>query len=235
MIIPTLGFSAKPHLGRQVSAAPRSYRSSVERHLTVNKTKQHNNNYVDRDLSTKLFVTRYFSISIFLLIQQRIIIQDEGNAYSFAFALQGDESFDLPAMDAFPASEFAEQAPGQQKMPADDEFVDAATFLKKNELGGDDSFSEDVGPTTGDNWGQVNSSGRPSDFFETKSRNLDHVELSSPRNVDDPLVQICSVVDRFCELWLTAVVGAEQYEGDALEDEVEDPGVLYTKEATVPN
>ncbi|KAG6613610.1 uncharacterized protein IUM83_04423 [Phytophthora cinnamomi] len=126
-------------------------------------------------------------------------------------AEEGDESFDLPAMDAFPASEFAEQAPGQQKMPADDEFVDAATFLKKNELGGDDSFSEDVGPTTGDNWDQVNSSGRPSDFFERKSRNLDHVELSSPRNVDDPL-----------------------YEGDALEDEVEDPGVCTPKRQLSP-
>ncbi|GMF17396.1 unnamed protein product [Phytophthora fragariaefolia] len=64
----------------------------------------------------------------------------------------------------------------------------AATFLRKNELGGADSFSEDAGPMAADDWDQVNSSGRPSDFFERKSRNLDHVELSSPRNVDDPLV-----------------------------------------------
>ncbi|KAL4137140.1 hypothetical protein PRIC2_000664 [Phytophthora ramorum] len=100
------------------------------------------------------------------------------------YKAETDDSFDLPALDAFPASKFAEQV---QKMPREDEFVDAATFLKKNELGGDDSFSEDVGALAGEDWDQMNSSGRPSDFFERKSRNLDHVELSSPRNVDDPL------------------------------------------------
>uniref|UniRef100_H3GCJ6 Uncharacterized protein n=1 Tax=Phytophthora ramorum TaxID=164328 RepID=H3GCJ6_PHYRM len=100
------------------------------------------------------------------------------------YKAETDDSFDLPALDAFPASKFAEQL---QKMPREDEFVDAATFLKKNELGGDDSFSEDVGALAGEDWDQMNSSDRPSDFFERKSRNLDHVELSSPRNVDDPL------------------------------------------------
>ncbi|ETK89577.1 hypothetical protein F441_06569 [Phytophthora nicotianae CJ01A1] len=96
-----------------------------------------------------------------------------------------DDSFGLPVMDAFPLSEFAQQTQEQQKIPTDDEFMDAATFLKKNELGGDDSFSEDVGALAESHY----SSGRPSDFFESKSRNLDHVELSSPRNVDDPLFE----------------------------------------------
>ncbi|KAG3018180.1 hypothetical protein PC121_g2971 [Phytophthora cactorum] len=105
---------------------------------------------------------------------------------SHQYEHEADESFHLPAMDAFPPLEFAQQTQEQQQMPTGDEFVDAAIFLKKNELGGDDSFSEDVGALAESHW---NSSGRPSDFFESKSRNLDHVELSSPRNVDDPLFE----------------------------------------------
>ncbi|KAL3668033.1 hypothetical protein V7S43_006904 [Phytophthora oleae] len=97
------------------------------------------------------------------------------------------DSFDLPKMDAFKPLEVAQQMQEQPRMPTEDEFMDAATFLKKNELGGDDSFSEDVGALGQDNWDQVSSSGRKSDFFERKSRNLDHVELSSPKNVDEPL------------------------------------------------
>ncbi|KAK1939260.1 hypothetical protein P3T76_008644 [Phytophthora citrophthora] len=103
------------------------------------------------------------------------------------FTEEPDDSFDLPAMDAFTPLELTEQMQEQPKMPTDDEFVDAATFLKKNELGGDDSFSENVGAMEEDNWDQVSSSGRKSDFFERKSRNLDHVELSSPRNIDGAL------------------------------------------------
>ncbi|KAF1784301.1 PapD-like [Phytophthora cactorum] len=99
---------------------------------------------------------------------------DESHQYEHV----ADESFHLPAMDAFPPLEFAQQTQEQQQMPTGDEF--------KNELGGDDSFSEDVGALAESHW---NSSGRPSDFFESKSRNLDHVELSSPRNVDDPLFE----------------------------------------------
>ncbi|KAG7402350.1 hypothetical protein PHYBOEH_000058 [Phytophthora boehmeriae] len=97
------------------------------------------------------------------------------------------DSFDLPAMDAFPPSSFAQE--GQEvlqptALPAEEEFVDAATFLKQNELGEEDSFSQDVGEFLNGNWEQ-NTSGRPSDFFEKKSRNMEHVELSSPRQVDD--------------------------------------------------
>ncbi|POM63938.1 Hypothetical protein PHPALM_20602 [Phytophthora palmivora] len=108
---------------------------------------------------------------------------DQMKATGRLYVGETNDSFNLPDMDAFPPSEFVEQPQEQQKMPTDDEFVDAATFLKKNELGGDDSFSEDVEAH------QVNSTGRPSDFFESKSRNLDHVELSSPTNVDNPLLE----------------------------------------------
>ncbi|KAE9039044.1 hypothetical protein PR001_g5270 [Phytophthora rubi] len=132
--------------------------------------------------------------------------QADADVLSGQYEEEGDDSFNLPVMDAFPSSELAEHVQEQQKMPADDEFVDAATFLKNNELGGEDSFSEDVGPVTGDNWDQVESSGRPSDFFERKSRNLDHVKLSSPRNVDDPML-----------------------EGDITEDEGDDLGLCTPK------
>ncbi|RLN49985.1 hypothetical protein BBJ29_002781 [Phytophthora kernoviae] len=100
-----------------------------------------------------------------------------------------EDNFDFPAVDAFPASPFTQEAQEvlqHTELPADDEFVDAATFLKKNELGGDDSFSQDVGAGAlllDGNWDQ-NTSGRPSDFFEKKSRNMERVELSSPRQVD---------------------------------------------------
>ncbi|KAG1683868.1 hypothetical protein DVH05_012723 [Phytophthora capsici] len=105
-----------------------------------------------------------------------------------------DNSFDFPTMDPFTPLELTEQVQEQPKMPMDDEFVDAATFLKKNELGGDESFTEDVGAMEEEHWDQVSSSGRKSDFFERKSRNLDHVELSSPRNVDDPLFNAEDVI-----------------------------------------
>ncbi|UIZ21632.1 hypothetical protein KXD40_001327 [Peronospora effusa] len=102
-----------------------------------------------------------------------------------------DDSFDLPPIDAFLTSEIAYKMQEKQKIQKDDEFMDAATFLKKNELGGNDSFSHDVD----ENWEHVNFNGRPSDFFERKSRNLDHVELSSPSNVDDPMFQDDVIVD----------------------------------------
>ncbi|KAG7391283.1 hypothetical protein PHYPSEUDO_005232 [Phytophthora pseudosyringae] len=128
-------------------------------------------------------------------------------AQGLRYTQEADDSFDLPAVDVFLPSELALQTPEHPKMPADDEFVDAATFIKKNELGGDDSFSEDVGALAEHPWDQLNSSGRPSDFFESKSRNLDHVELSSPRNIDDPL-----------------------FEGGEAEDEAEEPGMCTPKQ-----
>ncbi|CAI5732868.1 unnamed protein product [Peronospora destructor] len=96
-----------------------------------------------------------------------------------------DDSSDLPRIDAFLTSEIAYKMQEKQKILKDDEFVDAATFLEKNELCKDDSLSHEIE----ENWEQVNSNCRPSDYFERKSRNLDHVELSSPRNVDDPMFQ----------------------------------------------
>ncbi|KAG6957667.1 hypothetical protein JG687_00009846 [Phytophthora cactorum] len=90
---------------------------------------------------------------------------------SHQYEHEADESFHLPAMDAFPPLEFAQQTQEQQQMPTGDEFVDAGGLML---LMGESHW---------------NSSGRPSDFFESKSRNLDHVELSSPRNVDDPLFE----------------------------------------------
>ncbi|CAH0476327.1 unnamed protein product [Peronospora belbahrii] len=99
---------------------------------------------------------------------------------------EDDDSFNLVPINVFPTSEISEKKQEKkQDMMMDIEFVDAAAFLKKNELGGDDSFSEDVE----ENWEYMNATGRPSDFFERKSRNLDHVELSSPRRIDDPMFQ----------------------------------------------
>eukprot|EP00644_Phytophthora_capsici_P004278 jgi/Phyca11/16024/fgenesh1_pg.PHYCAscaffold_17_\ len=65
-----------------------------------------------------------------------------------------DNSFDFPTMDPFTPLELTEQVQEQPKMPMDDEFVDAATFLKKNELGGDESFTEDVGAMEEEHWDQ---------------------------------------------------------------------------------
>ncbi|KAF4137865.1 ASPM-SPD-2-Hydin domain-containing protein [Phytophthora infestans] len=110
---------------------------------------------------------------------------------SHQYEHEANNSFDLPAVDAFPPPDFVLPTHEQQIMPADEEFVDAASFLRKNELGGDDSFSEDVGALAESHY----SGGRPSDFFESKSRNLDHVELSSPRNVDDPLFEAAKAED----------------------------------------
>lgn len=52
----------------------------------------------------------------------------EADALGGQYLEEGDDSFDLPTMDAFPASELAEQTQEQQKMPAEDEFVDAGAF-----------------------------------------------------------------------------------------------------------
>ena len=61
-----------------------------------------------------------------------------------------------------------------------------ATFLKENEVGGTSSFSDDGN----EKWEHRHAMGRPSDFFEQKSRNLDHVELSSPSNTDEIMVRM---------------------------------------------
>lgn len=116
--------------------------------------------------------------------QKRYESQAEAQSHHFA-----DDNFDLPNMDAFPSSVLMQEMKDQQAMPKEDEFVDAAAFIMKNELEGEDSFSNDIETLAIADWDQMNTSGRPSDFFESKSRNLDHVELSSPRNADDPLFE----------------------------------------------
>ncbi|TDH71004.1 hypothetical protein CCR75_004977 [Bremia lactucae] len=112
------------------------------------------------------------------------------------------DSLNFPNMDNFCPYKMVKGM--QREMPKDDEFVDAASFLKTNELGGDDSFSNDVGALADAQWAHV-TSGRTSDFFESKSRSLDHVELSSPRNVDDSLLRgddMLEIAD-IPELWTT--------------------------------
>lgn len=57
-----------------------------------------------------------------------------------------------------------------------------ATYLEKNQLGGDDSFEEDVNHQA--QWERQDETvlesegGRPSDFFEKRSRNMEHVEFA---------------------------------------------------------
>lgn len=57
-----------------------------------------------------------------------------------------------------------------------------ATYLEKNQLGGDDSFEEDVDHQA--QWERRDESilesegGRPSDFFEKRSRNMERVEFA---------------------------------------------------------
>ncbi|GAB9464642.1 hypothetical protein Gpo141_00002071 [Globisporangium polare] len=112
-----------------------------------------------------------------------------------------DDVFDLPAVDRFAREQ--QQHDQQQYDPfqdalseqqafvsgaqqgvsvASEEFVDAATYLEKHQLGGDDSFEEDVGHQS--QWERQDESvlesesGRPSDFFEKRSRNMERVEFA---------------------------------------------------------
>lgn len=55
-----------------------------------------------------------------------------------------------------------------------------ATYLAKNEL---DSFTKG-NERAGFDWQSENESGRHSEFFEKKSRSLDHVEFSSSEHYD---------------------------------------------------
>ncbi|KAL8000733.1 putative centrosomal protein Spd-2/CEP192 [Plasmopara halstedii] len=103
-----------------------------------------------------------------------------------------DDSFDLPNLDAFSPLHMAQET----QKPVEDVFVDAAKFLEKNDLGGSASFSEDVEALAESRWGQTNANGRPSDFFESRSRNLEQVELSSPQNIDDPMFGIDDAPDK---------------------------------------
>lgn len=52
----------------------------------------------------------------------------QAKAQGHQYGEEANASFDLPPMDAFPASELAEQVQGQQQMPTDDEFVDAGAL-----------------------------------------------------------------------------------------------------------
>ncbi|TYZ65367.1 hypothetical protein PybrP1_012691 [[Pythium] brassicae (nom. inval.)] len=64
---------------------------------------------------------------------------------------------------------------------ASDEFVDAAAYLEKNQLGGDDSFELEVAQQRWerpDESARSSESGRPSDFFEKRSRNLERVDFA---------------------------------------------------------
>ncbi|KAI9921343.1 hypothetical protein PsorP6_002575 [Peronosclerospora sorghi] len=90
-----------------------------------------------------------------------------------------DESFNFPSVDDFPASKSEEK---HQHIGKDDEFVNGEVY-----------------------WEQGNSIGRPSDFFEKKSRSLSHVELSSPRNVDDFTFQENLIGSEISELRLSSV------------------------------
>ncbi|KAF1324553.1 hypothetical protein FI667_g9732, partial [Globisporangium splendens] len=109
-----------------------------------------------------------------------------------------EDDFDLPAMDAFPQDQYLDHeqnftdayAAGQEEFPdihfgvsvASEEFVDAETYLEKNQLGGDDSFEHDVELQSQwekqDESALDSESGRPSDFFEKRSRNMERVEFA---------------------------------------------------------
>ncbi|RLN87813.1 hypothetical protein BBJ28_00008064 [Nothophytophthora sp. Chile5] len=102
-------------------------------------------------------------------------------------ALTGPDAgggFDLPPLDAFPEAQAfpspfgGDRPPQRSVLHVDEEFVDAGACCGLRFIHTMSYFlAEGVLDVAADR-------GRPSDFFEKKSRNMDRVELSSPKGAD---------------------------------------------------